>query len=99
MAKKRKRKQIGYYIKTLLLIFFIGLFSRGTINELKITMDLLKEYTKTSEEYDNIKNKMDYMSNKKEMLQNDNYLTVYAQGKYYMTKEKTDQIFVIGSKK
>lgn len=94
MSKSTLRKTLNHYSKTIFLSMIATLFISGIIKEISITIDLTASHKKVIEEQIYLNEEMEYALEKKEKLQNDDYLLIYAKGKYYMSENEDEQIFI-----
>ena len=94
MSKNKLRKTLNHYSKTIILSAIAFLFLTGIAKEISITINLNEEYVKAIEKQEFLFKETAYVLEKKEMLQNDDYLLIYAKGKYYMSENDSEQIFV-----
>lgn len=94
MSKSLFKKTLKHYSKTIFLSLIASLFISGVIKEISITIDLTASHAKVLEKQEYLSREMEYALEKKEKLQNDDYLLIYAKGKYYMSENEDEQIFI-----
>lgn len=99
MSKNKLRITLRHYSKTIMLLSLAFLFITGISKEISITLTLNDEYAKALKNQEAIASDTAYALEKKEMLQNNDYLLIYAKGKYYMSENENEQIFVNVNKK
>lgn len=92
--KKKKKSKLGEGIETIILVVLIFFCMQGVVEETSISFKLKEEHQNVILERDEINQQIEDNVKLKQLLQDENYLELYAKGSLLIS-EDGEQIFVV----